>query len=670
MKYLAIVLLALLSLPFAHAQTFNEKAFKKKAKKIIDITADEYNPPKKTIGDPEKYYWPKAMARFEKYGLQDSAANSWINDFANHPPFHFTLVGMARIYKQYDKAPALVKNKLMLLKQVMGRDDSYNAWTSEGTENHNSMARTSGYLYSQYALKDYPEMFPEAAARKKEAEAWLRWWANNLFTMGNGEWNTNIYEVYNMIGWLNIYDFAEDEDMRLLARAVLDFYSAEVALHYSWGLMGGAEMRGAGVGHSYNSSTRYMTWLWFAEKDAVVPPFKTSEYIQSMHVVTSSYRPSNAAVQIALKKDVKGNEVYLNSRPSYVQDRPSYVKQVFSVNPTFTLGSASVPYGGFTGTTYQMVNWKLIGKPKKKEEPYEISGNGRFYKEYSGKTRDPFTQYLQYKNTFFQLTRHPENVDEILATVDSLVADWQVKWTRDFKQRFPTDRDRSNHINRGGGQSPVAHESFITLPEKANLYEAGGKWFVGLGETFVALTPVNVKASIKKEEKTGRQILSVTDERGKLIGWVLEAAGTNEFKSLKAFEQAVLSKAKASFTNETVTYTNLAGDKITATFQPDGENTDALVDWGFGPTTQVANATQPPFKQPNWPKGENAGRVGKIEVNGKMPYDLTKQWPVFNGPRISMDAKELMLIGKDKKGATDKVVIVSFTEENPRFKIK
>jgi hypothetical protein len=76
----------------ADVGTVYELGFKQRANQIIVQTADVYTPPSPDIGDPEKYYWPKVMARFEKYGTKDTLGNRLIRLFAKNSPFHFILV--------------------------------------------------------------------------------------------------------------------------------------------------------------------------------------------------------------------------------------------------------------------------------------------------------------------------------------------------------------------------------------------------------------------------------------------------------------------------------------------------------------------------------------------------------------------------------------------------
>jgi hypothetical protein len=60
-------------------------------RKIIDYIADNYQPPSLSIGDPEKYYYPIAMARMVKYGENDSIANEYISILGKKRRFPFCI---------------------------------------------------------------------------------------------------------------------------------------------------------------------------------------------------------------------------------------------------------------------------------------------------------------------------------------------------------------------------------------------------------------------------------------------------------------------------------------------------------------------------------------------------------------------------------------------------
>ena len=638
-----------------------EPAFRKRASLIIANTADQYEPPSTDIGDPEKYYWPKAIARFEKYGLKDTMANRFIKLFSKNPPFHFVLAGTSRLLYEYPDAPSIKAERLTFLQAMWRRKDSYNAWTCEGTENHINMSRTSGYLFAQAAL-DYPAEFPDAPAKLAMMKDWIKAWSKRIYQVGTGEWNTGIYTTYHIIGWLNVYDYAKDPEVKACARAVLDYYAAEMALHNSYGVTGGAELRGVGAGKGDHTSTSWLNWLWFGNptKRTIKADNRGSEYIQCLHAITSDYRPPAALVALANKEGQEG--FYLGSRPIYHLGQGQYSKHFLQIGKGYTLGSATIPYGGWTGTTMQVMNWKMVTPQTGREMPLEVSGNGRFYDQWDGKTRNPFTQVVQCKNIIVQITRTPVNVREIAKQVVDTVALWDKLWRRDFKLRFPDEHDRKTVINYGKPQL-FKNQSYISFPKSQKLQSFGGLnnakfWVAEVGQTYVACLPIDGK-NVKIDTVAGRTVLIDNADLGKYCGFVVTTVSKQDCKSLAAF-------AKRYSTTVSISYADRSEDKLYINGNPqftlyhfdaphmqirfdnNGETHEALVDWGFGAKEPMSMITSPPFTQPNWPSGEGGGRVASLWMS-KMAYmhQREDQWPIAAGPNLTFDKSVLDVKIKD-----------------------
>ncbi|NJK98936.1 MAG: hypothetical protein HC905_32095 [Bacteroidales bacterium] len=391
-------------------------------KVIIDFAADIYHVPVPNYMDPEKVYWPVTIARLYKYGLNDSLANKYIDSevFLNRKPFHFIYVGMARLFPLYSHAPAMKKNKLIYLKNISERRDSYNPWTCEGTENHVNMSRTSGYIFAGL-MEEYPGEFPDAASRKKEMKDWIKYYSKTIFYTGTGEFNASTYGIYNIIGWLNLFDFAKDKEVKEMARAVLDYYASELALHYTQGMTGGAESRGEPSVKGCDKETDILSWLWFGNasfnvEDELKKNKNNKNPLQVVHAATSSYFPPKQIVDLASNK-YKGS-FYCNSKPAYLLDNPSIYKN-FSMPVKFTLGSACYPYGAFASSTYKNVTWKMIAKVDDEEmkHPQMITGGGLYYSDRKGRMRNPWLQTVQYKNILIQLNKMPVNAGEIVDSI-------------------------------------------------------------------------------------------------------------------------------------------------------------------------------------------------------------------------------------------------------------
>jgi hypothetical protein len=644
------------------AAASNEYGFRERSKIVIDHTADFYNPPSMSIGDPEKYYWPKAMARFEKYGVNDGPANEWIEQLKERSPFHFTLVGMARLMSLYGHAPAIGNNKILLLQKVFERNDGLNPWTSEGTENHIAMDRTSGYLFAQHAL-EYPQYFPDAPQKLALLKDWISRWSKRMYQYGTGEWNSSIYQAYHIIGWLNLYDFADDPEVRQMARAVLDYYAAEMALHYSWGTYGGSEKRGRGVGNINLSASNYLCWLWFGSHYPGISFLPGgNEYIQSMHAITSSYRPPANCVPLA-RKEGPLKEWYINSKPSYLFEKPAFVKQFFYVNENFTLGTAISPYGGWTGATSQIVNWKLAVKRDESPFPFEISGNGRFHDNWSGSAGNPWTQFAQHKNVLVQLTHTPVNKNELIKKVEATTEQWTVDWQKDFSLRFPID-NKKNVVNFAS--NIVAENiSFLNLPMEAKLEFANGNCFADLGDVFLFIGfigPDEATANLNLTERSDRRILTDQAPDGQLCGFVMEVVTRDKLTSFDEFMENYTYNNLQINDDNSVSFRSSDGDILDVSFSSSGTFCEALYDWGYGAVEQQTFISAPPFRQPDWPGGEGYGKIPGIIVNGET-IEMTEDWQIYSGSGFALENGIMVIKGKRS------VYRVDYSGNHPVFSI-
>ena len=647
---------------YASAQTYtDEEGFKKKSKLIIDLLADSYQPPSLKIGDPEKYCWPKVMARFLKYGVNDEKGNYYINELHTRPPFHFTLVGMARILFLFPDAPSIKTWNDTLLQNVYSRNDSYNSWTAEGTENHINMSRCSGYLYAQLTLNN--PNFPDAFVKLKSMEDWIRKWSKTVYERGNGEWNSSSYGAYNISPWINLYDFAKDPNIKAIAKAVCDFYACEFAVNYSWGTIGNAEMRGGGVPHANGSSTNIYSWLWFGENSQILPSEGGTEYIQSIHAITSSYRPPEIACQIARKKNITLPEYIEMSRPSYLYETPSFVKMKMYIDSSFTLGSAVNKYGGWTGSTSQIVNWKLVSKDDVSIFPNEVSGNGSYGPYNTGKQRDPFTQWFQHKNVLIQMTKVPENYSKLNKDAEKITKTWGKNWENDFLKRFPNETYKNNVVTFTY-KVRNQNKSFVTVPDKVS-YSFDSIHFVDLGKTYLAVYSIS-KGKLRKrtENETGRCLIFDSTKIGSFCGIVVEVDEKSNYSDFLDFQSKILKFNRLNTTNllteSKVTYVSLKNDTIAMQFVAEGTHEEAIVDWGYGVDKQQNVITSPPFLKPTYKTCIGCGRLANGWVNQKLVTNEDKT-PLFYGRNIKMNNSILELKWNNLSYKVD------YSRDNPVF---
>jgi hypothetical protein len=577
-------------------------------RKIIDYIADNYQPPSLSIGDPEKYYYPIAMARMVKYGENDSIANEYISILGKKGVFHFASIGLIRILYQFGSAPSVK----LRLREIVENQFNGNLWESEGTENHLNMERTSAFLIAQLAKDILPERKQETDFRYRQMKNWILTWGNRFLRYGEGEWNSSIYGAYSVIGWLNLYDFSKDEQIVSLAKKVVDKYVEGFAIHYSWGMLGGAEMRGKGISDMNNEATSYFCRLWFDKSDAsYMNNIQGSAVIQSIHPILSSYRPLEKFIQMSHKEDLTTSFYIEDIRPSYLYEDTAFVHRSFYADENFTLGSYYANYGGYTGGCSQIIPWKLLIR-KRNDSPIQISGNGVYNNDYSAKGACPYTQIAQYKNVLFVLTSVPKNVEKLECSVDSAVVEWKRLWKRDYDIRFPGNQ-KANVVTRIDRQKiNLDNRCYINLPQAKIILCKKNRLIQKIDSVYVIVTFLHMPQKVVHLALHGRIILEDSAALGQLAGYVVEVVP--ERLVTESLLREYLKNNRLSFSAFKLEYKTFDNKKINVRYNTVGEFIEPLFDWGYGVISKQSLQTSPPMQQPVWIKGYGCGKEATLKV--------------------------------------------------------
>jgi len=649
----------------------NETDFQQRADFIIDLVYDygwieadnEYRPAgfggcfgSGNLSDYGKYVYPWMIAHFEKDGptALDNPETQKVKDTFDSemhtcPTFHFNLVGLPRLMYQYSYEPNFHKNSngghlQDYLSMVFNRTDSYNAFTVEGTENHLGMSRNPAYLYAQMAIDSgYTDIFPQAADMLDSMKVWIMTTSKTIYNTGVAEWNASTYGAYNIIGWLLLYDFAKDEEVKLAAQAVLDYYAAELALHYQQGMTSGPEMRGGSSVKSLDTETDIFSWLWFGDspKDIIRENFNPGKALQTVHAATSSYRPPYIAAQLA-RKELTIPAVYYNSKSGYLYENPSQIKQTFYISESYSMGAAYTPYGGWSGGDWQTVSWKMVARvePGQAKDAQYVSGGlewGNYRKTQLFKK--PFEQFVHHKNVMVHMTKRPVNYDVIYSQIQTQFATWKNQWSTDFYQRFPGDTDRQNPVGFQQGQADEnqsvlaisGHGSISTLPKD-------DVRFVELEKVYLAIRYLQLEAPAALNDHGAFRLTKDSGADGHLTGIVLEVCEKTEFSGFIDFRNKILAGTSLvkDMENDRFTYTNYYGDVLGITYEEEGTFTEPIYDWGYGPTNPLVIHRSPPFIQPDWPSGVGHGTRASFSVNDSI-IDMEAEWPVYSGPNFRLD---------------------------------
>lgn len=610
------------------------------------------------MSDFGKYIYPWLIAHYEVDGINalDGSETSRINDLMFNeahtcPTFHFNLVGLPRIIYQYPEATYLSKsgNLEEYLTRVFERTDSYNAWTVEGTENHVNMSRVPGYLYAKLAVDSgYTSgVFSDASTRMSEMKTWIMTHSKKIYETGVSEWNSTTYGIYNVLSWLSLYDFATDTEVVKAAKAVLDYYACEIALHYNKGITSGGEMRGGYSQKSVNTETDYLAWLWFgdAPKDMVKSNFNSSDARQSVHAAVSSYRPPEIAVKIATKQLDK-NTTYLNNKAGYLYEDFGQVNQVLHIGENYKLGTSYTPYGGYGGGDWQIVSWKLVADVADgTNKDAQWASNGLAWGGYvkAQLFRKPFEQFVQHENVVIQITRRPSDHSTIYSDVQSIFNQWETDWQTDFDQRFPTDTDKGNPVSFQSGQANE-NQTVFTFSDYGTFSSTfeDNILFIEFEKVYLAVRSVNDASPSSLSDKDSYKYTIDNGNDGDLTGLILEVGDEDDFTNFADFKSQVKNNTSLDLSqvgSDKITYTNLNGDVIDVTYNVSGTFTEPIYDWGYGPTNELITHRSPPFTQPDWSSVDQA-QMASYTVNGSA-VDFGSA--VYGGTSFQLDNSILTL---------------------------
>jgi hypothetical protein len=704
-----------------------ETDFQTKATVIIDWVADVYQPPSglspydgSDIFDPEKYTGPKIIARLTKYGPEDPGgdplgtnpsnavnANRWLEEGiiqSGGAPnlFHFRFLGNALALAKFPTAPgasAIYDSPSVdgspvdrsfsdaYVEAAMTRSDNYNLFTSEGTENHINMARPSAWIYcklaqsSAYYMARHSEnstSFPDPVAKEAEIRDYLKSWARQLYTTGSAEYDSSVYAVFNVAPWINLYEATapavyDDPELHTVSKAVLDWYAAAMALKYRYGIFNGASVRGEAVVDRYDRDDQsdYLTWLWFGDINDVPSELANtsvrvrSQPIQAVYAATSTYRPSPQIVALAKKAGMEGS-LTRHGRSNYLMSQASETLEQFYIGPSYTLGSAQFPYGGWTSAVYRVNMWKLVADMGG-YQPAVITGNNGLRTAGSGwNFRNAWLQVVQDENVLIQLNLVPSDAQTLYNNAMSLIRDvWVEDWYDDFTARWPDpdwggfNGDRAD----SGDKTPVkaedngsvssARTSYVYMDRPPTSTAVNGSvYFAQFNDTYIAIRSVDGNTP---NYSSGGKYFSDFSNYGALGGLLVETASSSDsdYNSFSEFQTHYLANSSLSRDGMTVTYTAMDGRVIAATYESEGAYTEPEYDWAYGVTEPVSKmflnsydtGLNPPesWEIPASPPGVGSGRVASwtVDPDGSGPaqaesFGPATIWPVFDGPHIKL----------------------------------
>ncbi|MFP4008778.1 MAG: hypothetical protein ACLFV6_12340 [Spirulinaceae cyanobacterium] len=308
------------------------------------------------------------------------------------------------------------------------------------TDNLRAMREVAIYLMAEETQNE--------TVRQIYAEK-LHRYVSTLYNIGMGEWDSENYHNHTFAAYLNLYDFAQNLEIKALGKAALDWLSIAAAIKYFRGGWGGPIKRDYGLGNVvFGSAAARSFYLYFG--DTFIENHDPD--LNTLHFITSPYRPPMVAVAIARKQFSKSLELFA-TKPLYENwkagnsDRPGYWETNF-FGHTYQMGSlvSAFPDG-------DVAPFKLMAEnPDRGVDFFVVNTSEDWVKP----GKNPGDQIAQFRNLLIWL--RPNN-------------------NRDFYFQFPKN---------------------VTWELRDRV------WFIQLAQTWIALFPINLNSP---------EVVTIADEK-------------------------------------------------------------------------------------------------------------------------------------------------------------
>ena len=249
------------------------------------------------------------------------------------PAYRQRMFDAARIWTAEDplRRPHPKYGKGDPTKGVWGPENKGSWVDVRDTDNLRAMRDTSVYLMAEETGNE-----PTRLLYKRK----LLGYVLMLYNVGMREWDSPVYHSHGLSTWHNLFDFARDTEVKLYAKAALDWLYAAGALKYYRGGFGGPGLRDyGGATVVFGGNTIHPLELYFGDAPLADPNPDRDD----LYIITSAYRPPQAVVELARKHFERPVEI-LSTKPFYKmwehgsETKPRFFETLFIGN-SFQMGS-------------------------------------------------------------------------------------------------------------------------------------------------------------------------------------------------------------------------------------------------------------------------------------------------------------------------------------------
>lgn len=465
-----------------------------------------------------------------------------------------------------------------------------------GTENHKTMWRTSGLLYSQI----FPDTSKISGYSTDEAKSlimeMIRDYLKKLLVTGNGEYDSQVYYPHTIEAFLNLYDFTPDKETKALAKFALDYYFVTFGLKVIDGTVAGAQKRGY-LPTGTPEEMEIMQHVYFDNSSADM-----SDVVASIQQSTTTYRP-NKVIRDIVRKNVPLPFEAKMSRPFYHMDHPHAFAETFYCSDSYGMGNIQMT---IVDNPNQQMIWSLIAKGT--DGPLCFSGGHPLRGSTSG--HSPYTQTLHSKGSLILMTAPTKKIEN----TDTKIAPNYSKTDRPNLWHLPEGEQGVNYEIRNRqkyaseklhpmklpeAETAAAYQKFweenkgaacswLYFPASLNPTKIDGNWYFEANNTYVAIIPLTKKSMIvvpprhtlKNMKKYASRFFndySLLVFPGKISGFIVETGEKSVYPSLQEFNKAIKKNTSVQHNKLQVNYQSLHGDNMQMEYNPIGLRCNAII---------------------------------------------------------------------------------------------
>ena len=430
-------------------------------------------------------------------------------------------------------------------------------WNLDYTENHKVLLWSIAYLMAQ----SFPEGTWNWEDRQVDSTTLLRLvretvieYGQAVFDRGYSDLLSPTYDAYKTAAWANLYDFAENPDVRAMADAMLTYHLTLLALGSRGEVILPPYSRGSGalLDSELGSESQWLHWLFWGQggTNAATDVNQSSpEWI----IALTSWRPPETVNQIAINP-VDEPYTFLTQQPFFFLGDPMYLSRMTYHDRTYSVSSG----------VYRMDMESLDVHGAREvvdDDPFAIAWDSAAPLRYLS-VRHPYWDSDAGENSW---SKRSSPFLQVVQSRNTAIIGVDVPVTDPWADVVPWSGTRADEL------IPLAQ---IRYPIAGVTFDDswGDDWFsLDTGGTYIAVKVLQPGWSRNRRaiQSLGFHLIESRGTSGERwqTGFLFEAVNADTFADLSGFMDAVMSNPlQIDLENGTVVYTSTLGDVLEMQF--------------------------------------------------------------------------------------------------------